>query len=501
MLDRTHPRRGLLAGVLASAVVLPAATLPAQQAAATRPSRSTPLERGLEAIQTDRILADVFYVACDDTAGRDTPSVGQRLTARFIRNRLERLGWKPGAKEGWFQTYPLTRRVVDEAGCAASATRGDRKVELAFARDYCFSPQEVETLDVDAEVVHLGKVAEGSLEKAGAALRGRWALSTDPKASLSDLSEELRKAGAVGVLSTIHGVNLGGDPSGGLVFRLWADLMRAGETSRPRKDPVFPRVYLTDRSIDQLLALAGVGEPGSGEALPVRFAETRRMRSDDTLTCENVVGFWPGRDPELSKQVVIVSAHYDHIGVASDGRVYNGADDNASGTCGLLALAEALAAHGPLACSVLLVWVSGEERGLWGSQAFVENPWFPQDGEPVLNLNLDMIGRESGNRILVTPFDETHPAYNGAARLAKEIAREEGFSDIGSNDGYYARSDHANFAKLGIPITFLSNGPHADYHEPSDDPEKIDGDKVRRVARVVFRMLTTLQGKPRESAK
>ncbi|HKB14695.1 MAG TPA: M20/M25/M40 family metallo-hydrolase, partial [Planctomycetota bacterium] len=278
-------------------------------------------------------------------------------------------------------------------------------------------------------------------------------------------------------------------------------LMRPGQPTRPSKEPVFPRVYLPDRSIDQLLALAGVREPGIGRALPVRFAETRRMKSDATLDCENVAGFWPGSDPALSKQVVIVSAHYDHLGVASDGRIYNGADDNASGTCGLLALAEALAAHGPLACSVLLVWVSGEERGLWGSQAFVEDPWFPEDGKPVLDLNLDMIGREAPGRILVTPFDETHPAYNGAARLAKEMAREEGFTDIGSNDGYYARSDHANFAKLGIPIAFLSNGPHADYHEPTDDPEKIDGDKIRRVARTVFRMLVALQEKPRERAK
>jgi peptidase M28-like protein len=501
MSDRLRARTRLLSGVLAGTAVLVAAALPAQQAASARSSRSTPLERGLAAIQTDRILADVQFVACDDTAGRDTPSVGQRLTARFIRNRLERLGWKPGAKEGWFQTYALKRRVVDEAGCAASATRGDGKVEFAFARDYSFSPQDVETYDLDAEVVYLGKVAEGSLEKAGAALKGRWALSTDPKASLTDLMVGLRKAGAVGVLSTIHVVNLGGDPSGGLVFRLWTDLMRAGQPSRPSKEPVFPRVYLPDRSIDQLLALAGGGEPESGQALPIRFAETRRMKSDVTLDCENVVGFWPGSDPEISKQVVIVSAHYDHLGLGSDGRIYNGADDNASGTCGLLALAEALAAHGPLACSVLLIWVSGEERGLWGSQAFVEDPWFPLDGKPVLDLNLDMIGREAGHRILVTPFDETHPAYNGAARLAKEMAREEGFTDIGSNDGYYARSDHANFAKLGIPIAFLSNGPHADYHEPTDDPEKIDGDKIRRVARTVFRMLAALQENPRERAK
>ncbi|MCI0586330.1 MAG: M28 family peptidase, partial [Planctomycetes bacterium] len=295
--------------------------------------------------------------------------------------------------------------------------------------------------------------------------------------------------------------NLGGDPSGGLVFRLWANLMRAGQPSRPSDEPVFPRVYLPDRSIDQILALAGVGEPGIGETLPVRFAETRRMKSDVTLACENVVGFWPGSDPEISNQVVIVSAHYDHLGVGSDGRIYNGADDNASGTCGLLALAEALAAHGPLACSVLLIWVSGEERGLWGSQAFVEDPWFPQGTTPVLNVNLDMIGRDAGHRILVTPFDEAHPAYNGATRLAKEFAREEGFTDIGSNDGYYARSDHANFAKLGIPIMFLSNGPHADYHEPTDDADKIDGDKIRRVARVVFRMLAAIQERPRERAK
>jgi hypothetical protein len=499
--DRAYAGRWAVACVLFAAAPLPAAPLRAHQTPPAPVAGATPLDRGLAAIQTDKILADAFFVAADDMGGRDTPSVGMRLTGRFIRNRLERLGWQPGARDGWFQSYPLRQRALDAAGCKAAATGGGDRVELAFASDYCFSPLEIDDLEVDAEVVNLGKVPIGEIEKAGAPLKGRWALLREPADNLPALEVELRKAGAAGVLTTVRGVN-GADPQGGAgkVFNLWAAMMRTPRVTWPNESPTFPRVYLPKKTIDKLLELAGVDDPATGQALPLQFSETRRMLAESAVEGENVVGFWPGKDPERAKQVLIVSAHYDHLGVGADGKVYNGADDNGSGVCGLLALAEALAAHGPLECSILLVWVSGEERGLWGSQAFVENPWFPRGARPVGNVNVDMIGRNAPNQILVSP-SKAHPARNGLVKRFEAMASKEGFTDIKDADGYSVRSDHANFAKLGIPTMWLFSDVHADYHEPTDDAEKVDVDKIRRVMRATFRMLTELQGDPLERAK
>ena len=235
--------------------------------------------------------------------------------------------------------------------------------------------------------------------------------------------------------------------------------------------------------------------------MPFTFAETRRASQEDTVQAENVVGLWPGSDPTLGTQVVLVSAHYDHLGAMKNGRVYPGADDNGSGTVALLALAEALVAQGPLRCSVMLVWTSGEESGLWGSQAFADAPCLPPGSKAVANINLDMVGREAATRLSITPFATTHPAFSGLARMAAEVARAEGFTELGSADQYFHRSDNFNFAKLGIPVVSLFDDMQADYHQPTDTPDKIDGDKVARVTRMVLRMLVALQGDPAGRAK
>jgi Zn-dependent M28 family amino/carboxypeptidase len=208
-----------------------------------------------------------------------------------------------------------------------------------------------------------------------------------------------------------------------------------------------------------------------------------------------VCGFWPGSDPELSKEVIIVSAHYDHVGVGSDGQIYNGADDNGSGTCGLLALAEALANYGPLKRSVMLMWVSGEEKGLLGSAAWTKDPWLPPGCKAICDINIDMIGRNAPDKLLITPT-KAKKEYNGLVKLAEKLAPLEGFPELGSCDDYWERSDHRNFSvNLEIPVTFLFSDVHEDYHKPGDDPDKIDFDKIRRVVRLVLRMIDAMQEK------
>jgi putative aminopeptidase FrvX len=280
--------------------------------------------------------------------------------------------------------------------------------------------------------------------------------------------------------------NLGGDPEGGVVFKLFGDLMRDGYVTPPDAVRFLPRVYLKPATINRLLALSETGKL-------VEFSETRRMKPSRNVECENIVALWPGRDPERSRKAVIVSAHYDHVGVDRRGRIHNGADDNGSGTAGLLALADALVALGPLEYSVFLVWLSGEEKGLWGSEALVRNPGFASGVRPAANINLDMIGRNDGRQLLLTPFDENHPKHSHLAALARSFAPEEGFTDLQSGDPYFERSDQASFAKLGIPVVFLTDGMHADYHQPTDDAERIDAGKIERVIRLVFRMLEALQ--------
>ncbi len=166
---------------------------------------------------------------------------------------------------------------------------------------------------------------------------------------------------------------------------------------------------------------------------------------------------------------------------------------NGSGSTGLLAVAEALAANGPLRRSVCLIWVSAEEKGLLGSRAWATYPWLPDGYRPICNINIDMIGRNAPDSLLITPTAE-HEAYSQLTRIAERLAPLEGFPTLGNADTYYHRSDQAMFQQhLELPVAFLFTDIHEDYHEPTDTPEKIDVDKIRRVARLVVRMLAELQ--------
>jgi len=211
---------------------------------------------------------------------------------------------------------------------------------------------------------------------------------------------------------------------------------------------------------------------------------------------ENVLGFLEGTD--LKDEIVIITAHYDHVGV-NNGKVYNGADDDGSGTVGLLEIAEAFSmakaeGHGPRR-SILFMPVTGEEKGLLGSAYYAEHPVFPFENT-VVDLNIDMIGR-IGNRNFET---EEYVFLVGADKLSQElhdISEEVNktytnlhldytYNDEDHPERIYYRSDHWNFAKNNIPIIFYYNGSHADYHKDTDTVDKIEFDLLKKRAELVF---------------
>jgi hypothetical protein len=458
------------------------------------------LESALDTIQAERIRSDEFFIASDELAGRDTPSPGQRIAARYIRARLERLGWKPGARDGFFFRYPDHRDRLDETATKLAWEKESAKGVLHYAEDY-FLPSvfDCKPLEVSGSVVFCGDGAGADLAKKD--LKGKWALCFDDGTDVRKLRGPAKLAGAVGVILA-PGPAYALEPYDRRFAKDAARQRRGfatsgrgpnrGEGEETEGEAPFPQVLMGARAVQELLAAAGVAPagPAVGTDLGIVLSDTRKMAGP--VEVENVCGFWPGSDPALSKETIIVSAHYDHVGVR-DGQIYNGADDNGSGTCGLMAIAEALANYGPMRRSVLLLWVSGEEKGLWGSEAWTLDPWLPNDAKPICDINIDMIGRNAPDKLLITPT-KARPEYNGLVRIAEKVGPLEGFPELGSCDEYWSRSDHKNFAdNLKIPVTFLFSDVHEDYHQPTDDPEKIDTDKVRRVSRMVVRMLEELQ--------
>ncbi len=208
----------------------------------------------------------------------------------------------------------------------------------------------------------------------------------------------------------------------------------------------------------------------------------------DPGSAPNVVGILPGTDPALRDEYLVVSAHMDHVGVngaVPKDSIWNGADDDASGTAGVLALAEAFA-KAPPRRSIIFLTVSGEEQGLWGSAWFTEHPPVPIT-TIVANLNLDMIGRNWKDSIVV--IGQEHSDLG--TTLAKVNAAHPGLrvtamKDPWPQESFFTRSDHFNFARRGVPALFFFNGVHEDYHQPSDSPDKIDAEKEARIVRLIY---------------
>ncbi len=458
------------------------------------------LTSALASIDADAICEDVAFLASDELEGRDSPSEGLRQAARYIRARLEELGWQAGARDGFFHTYELDGTRLDMERTSCVLRRDGREVPLEFGADWFISSSGVATLELSGDVVFCGNGSRDAFE--AGELVDRWALVVDDgfdRQEMFSVLSRARRAGAAGLVLTPGPAYAGVEF--GRRFRGVVEGARTGLLSRSRSwGRLMPFLYLSKAGaakLGELLDRDGLAGLPVGEPLGIELANARQAE-ETVVELENVCGFWPGNDPDLADETIVISAHYDHVGLGSSGLIHNGADDNGSGSSTLLALASGLVEMGPQRRSVLLLWVSAEEKGLLGSRAWTLDPWLPNDARAICNINIDMVGRNAPDKLLITPSRD-HEEHNGLVRLAEKLADEEGFPDLGDPkkgqcDTFWDRSDQKNFAEnLGLPVAFFFSDVHEDYHQPTDDPDKIDCDKIRRTARLVLRMLDSLQ--------
>jgi Zn-dependent M28 family amino/carboxypeptidase len=221
----------------------------------------------------------------------------------------------------------------------------------------------------------------------------------------------------------------------------------------------------------------------------------------DAPRAPNVIAVLEGSDPTLRDTYIVFSAHMDHLGRglpdASGDSIYNGADDDASGTAAVLEIAEAFATMRERpARSVVFLLVSGEELGLLGSQAFIESNVLARD-RMVANINIDMIGRNAADTVVAIgkPYSTLGTLIDETAAAHPELGLRV-VDDLWPDEQFFFRSDHFNFARAGVPALFFFAGVQEDYHRPSDEVEGIDGDKAARIARLAFLMGVSLAASP-----
>ena len=245
---------------------------------------------------------------------------------------------------------------------------------------------------------------------------------------------------------------------------------------------------------------------------PSALSPTLNMSIDRVhgfIDAENVLAFLEGSDPELKDEILVITSHYDHVGII-DGEIHNGADDDGSGTVTVMELARQFVRlsedHGirPKR-SILFMNVVGEEKGLLGSEYYADHPVFPLENT-IANLNIDMIGRTDENH----PDDPRYVYLIGADKLSSELheiskycnktytnlALDYTYNAPDDPNRFYYRSDHYNFAKNNIPVIFYFTGVHEDYHKPGDDVEKIMFPKMAEIGKLVFHTAWELANTP-----
>lgn len=229
---------------------------------------------------------------------------------------------------------------------------------------------------------------------------------------------------------------------------------------------------------------------------PIPAAFLNAKRNENLGDSENIWAYIEGS--EKPNEILVISAHYDHVGI-KNGEVYNGADDDGSGTVALLEIAQAFEiakkeGHGPKR-SILFLHVTGEEHGLHGSRFYSENPLFPT-ANTITDINIDMIGRRdeahasSNNYVYIIGSDRLSTDLDNICKVANakhvKLDLDYKYNNPMDPNHFYERSDHYNFAKKGIPAVFFFNGVHADYHKAGDEPDKIEYDALTKRAKLAF---------------
>jgi hypothetical protein len=490
-------------------------TLPAQ----TQPDSLR--QRYGQEITAEDLKEHLYIIASDEYGGRDTGSEGLKKAADYLIREYKSNDLKGIVEDNSFlQNFEVTEEAWGEPYMEVEGQR------FAFIDDFYGFPRMNRHLVMDLEeITFAGYGIESDryddyrkLDVTGKAvmiLSGE-PMSADSTYFVSGTSEKSRFTANFGAsmrtkqqiasekgarLLMIVDENYAANSRRYGVYTKMPSMSLPNDEERPEEanlvfiSPEMAQAVLGRRDLEKLKAR--INKKGKPKTYTLKTeVKVALEKSIKEVSTANVLAFIEGSD--LKDEVLVITSHYDHVGTR-DGEVYNGADDDGSGTVAVMEIAESFAmakkdGHGPRR-SILFMNVSGEEKGLLGSEYYTNEPVIPLE-RTVANLNIDMIGR-------IDPMHQDNPEYVyviGSDRLSTELHEinekanatyTELILDYKYNaeddpNRFYYRSDHYNFAKYRIPIIFYFNGVHKDYHQPGDTPDKINYDVLARRARLVF---------------
>lgn len=484
--------------------------------------------------------AYVTFLASPLLKGRMNGEEELDIAAQYIASQVRLMGLKPANGTSFFQPYSIIKTTMHPEKTSMSVVTDSKDTATINKPFYQLVPTGPTDLELHGEVVFAGygikseKYKYNDFENLNA--EGKIILVMD-RAPMPDgvrnevflepeWSSRMSFQLKIGALLNLKAkaILFVPDPKSGITSisesgQGFAEYISSKTklVSDPEEKPnpfmaMMPKMIFIDRALaDELLKGSGhtledlqknidASFKPNSFLIPNKKLIIKEVTRTEEKIMNNVAGYIEGSDPVLKNEVVVFSGHYDHIGVSGRG-INTGADDNASGCAALLSMAEAFQnlSKKPLR-SILFLWVSGEEIGLYGSKSYVNNPLFPLD-KTVADLNMDMIGRvkEEADSTKDTPMTGPNSVFVITGNQSKELIAIADAVDkksildldysLSGRDHplqLFSRSDHYNFVEKDIPVLFFTTGIHSDYHTPGDVIEKIDFEKMELVTRAMF---------------
>ncbi|HRJ88654.1 MAG: M20/M25/M40 family metallo-hydrolase [Blastocatellia bacterium] len=502
--------------------------------------QSTPSFGNVESITAKQLKEWLTFIASDELEGRDTPSRGLDIAAMYIAQHLAGWGIKPAGDNGsYFQKVPLTLDKV-----VARDTRLDLGGQsYEYGKDFLTSITGAAINDAQVVFAGYGWVIKSKNINAfeGIDVKDKIVVVVNSLPKGITFNDLKGPPGADWMSPAFYAQTNGAKAV--INFPTFNNLINwegsrwnqseKGSVSYGNQPPLIKIPTIT--ASPRLLSTLFFGEKATATAIfnktqaladhtafdlkPEKKISAKVATKTEVIHTQNVVGILEGSDPVLKNEYVAIGAHYDHIGMnpfaPGPDKISNGADDDGSGTVAVMSIAEAFAkgTQKPKR-SILFIWHAGEEKGLWGSEHFANNPTVPITSI-ITQLNIDMIGRYQN------PGDENHPQNKdlpkqnevftiGSRMMSTELgewsdAVNKSFLNLTFNlkyddpnhpEQFFYRSDHYNYARKGIPIIFYMDGSHADYHQVSDSIEKINFESMEKVTKTIFATGWDLANRP-----
>jgi hypothetical protein len=503
--------------LLASSVLAQNTPIMSERHSQNATLRDSVAERFSKKISAQDLSDYLHRLASDEFEGRETGQPGQKKAAKYIAQQFASFGIPPLKTGGYFQEIPLTLTKVGKS------TVGIDNLTFKFATDFYYFSNTPEVQLNFSTLKFLGYGIKDSLyndyKNVDVKNKAIMVLGGEPvdekgnslvtkKKDLSEWSTNLRKKMGVAKdempsLLMIVVDSVSADVEKMNRFIMGSSLKLIGDDKKGQNTTV---LFISKAMANVILAksktdikklekkIASLGKPYNMDVTVKMQADI--VHDKQAMSAENVLAYVEGTD--LKDEVVVVTGHYDHLG--KDGNViFYGADDDGSGTSAVIEMAKVFneakkAGKGPRR-SMLFMTVSGEEKGLLGSEYYSEHPVFPLE-KTVADLNIDMIGRldekhkNNPNYVYVIGSDklstQLHAISENTNKTYANLELDYTYNDPNDPNRFYFRSDHYNFAKHNIPVIFYFNGVHADYHKSTDTVEKIDFFKMEKITRLVF---------------